>query len=73
LAAQRQAERDAEIARFQRQNCQVIDESSSDEPETPIFRKIKKQTEMKPSSFKLTPLKALPDVLEKQLAQMKLD
>lgn len=36
-----------------------------------MFKKIKKQTEMKPSSFVITPLKA--DYLEKQLAQMKVD
>lgn len=61
LAAQRQAERDAEIELFMAQQRQESDE----EPETPIFRKIPKQTEMKPSNFHITPLKA--DYLEKQL------
>lgn len=68
LAAERQAKLDAEIELYQAQ--QIIDEDQS-EPETPVFMKIQKRTEMKPSNFQITPLKA--DYLEKQLAHMKVD
>jgi len=67
LAAQRQAERDAELELY----CAQKRAEEFDEPETPVFKKIKKQTEMKPSNFQITPLKA--DYLEKQLAHMKVD
>jgi len=72
LAAERQAAEDAKIENYCRLNGYggYGDEEQS-EPETPVFQKIKKQTEMKPSNFQITPLKA--DYLEKQLAHMKVE
>jgi len=47
LAAQREAEKEAEIQLYLAQQRVESDE----EPETPIFKKIPKQTQMKPSNF----------------------
>jgi len=69
LAAEREAQKAAEIEHY----CAKCTFNEEIEPETPVFRKIKKQTEKKPSSFQITPLKAQPDYLEKQLKQLKIE